>query len=181
MAAPVIVLALRILQGLALGGEYGGAAIYVAEHAPPERRGFYTSFIQASVVGGFVLSLIVVLGCKAAMSDATFAAWGWRVPFLLSLALLAISLWMRLKLAESPVFKAMREEGELAGNPFVESFTYPGNKRRLFVALFGVAAGLTGIWYTAMFSALSFLKGPMRVADTTAEITVGLAAAVGMG
>lgn len=179
-AAPAIVLLLRILQGLALGGEYGGAAIYVAEHSPPEKRGFYTGFIQASVVGGFVLSLVVVLGCKAAMSAETWAAWGWRVPFLLSLALLAISLWMRLKLSESPVFKAMREEGEIAGNPFVESFTYPGNRKRIFVALFGIAAGLTVIWYTAMFSALSFLKGTMRMADTSAELIIGGAATVGM-
>ncbi len=181
IVAPILIILLRILQGLALGGEYGGAAIYVAEHAPKERRGFYTSFIQASVVGGFVLSLIVVLGCKAIMSDATWNEWGWRVPFLLSLILLGISLWMRLKLSESPVFKAMKEEGELAGNPFIESFTYPGNKKRIFIALFGVAAGLTVIWYTAMFSALSFLKGPMHVTDTMAEIIVGVAAALGMG
>lgn len=180
IAAPLIVIFLRVLQGLALGGEYGGAAIYVSEHSPPNRRGFFTGFIQSSVVGGFVLSLIVVLGCKAVMSDATWNAWGWRVPFLLSIALLAISLWMRMKLSESPVFKAMREEGELAGNPFVESFTYPGNKKRLFIALFGIAAGLTVIWYTAMFSALSFLKGPMRMDDTWAEVIIGLSAALGM-
>ncbi|MET0588499.1 MAG: MFS transporter [Novosphingobium sp.] len=180
VAAPLIVIFLRVLQGLALGGEYGGAAIYVSEHSPPNRRGFFTGFIQSSVVGGFVLSLIVVLGCKAVMSDATWNAWGWRVPFLLSIALLAISLWMRMKLSESPVFKAMREEGELAGNPFVESFTYPGNKKRLFIALFGIAAGLTVIWYTAMFSALSFLKGPMRMDDTWAEVIIGLSAALGM-
>lgn len=179
-AAPLIVIFLRVLQGLALGGEYGGAAIYVSEHSPPNRRGFFTGFIQSSVVGGFVLSLIVVLGCKAVMSDATWNAWGWRVPFLLSIALLAISLWMRVKLSESPVFQAMREEGELAGNPFVESFTYPGNKKRIFIALFGIAAGLTVIWYTAMFSALSFLKGPMRMDDTWAEIIIGLSAAIGM-
>ena len=180
MAAPLIVIFLRILQGLALGGEYGGAAIYVSEHSPPDRRGFFTSFIQSSVVGGFVLSLVVVLGCKAIMSDATWSAWGWRVPFLLSIVLLGISLWMRMKLSESPVFKAMQEEGEIAGNPFVESFTYPGNKKRIFIALFGIAAGLTVIWYTAMFSALSFLKGPMRMEETTAEIIVGISAAVGM-
>jgi MFS family permease len=179
-AAPVIVILLRVMQGLALGGEYGGAAIYVAEHSPPGRRGFFTSFIQASVVGGFVLSLIVVLACKSSMSEATWNAWGWRAPFVLSLALLAVSLWMRLKLSESPVFKAMQEQGELAKNPFVETFTYPGNKKRIFVALFGVAAGLTVIWYTAMFSALSFLKGAMRVADTEAEMIVGAAALVGM-
>jgi len=180
LAAPVLVILLRVLQGLALGGEYGGAAIYVSEHAPPDKRGFYTSFIQASVVGGFVLSLIVVLSCKALMSEALWNDWGWRVPFILSLALLAVSLWMRLKLSESPVFQAMKAENQLAGNPFVESFTYPGNKRRIFVALFGIAAGLTVIWYTAMFSGLSFLKGPMRVDDTVAELIVGGSAAFGM-
>lgn len=180
-AAPIIVIGLRILQGLALGGEYGGAAIYVAEHSPPGKRGFYTSFIQASVVGGFVLSLIVVLSCKALMSDALWNDWGWRVPFILSLALLGVSLWMRLKLSESPVFQAMKAEGELAKNPLKESFTYPGNRRRIFIALFGIAAGLTVIWYTAMFSGLSFLKGPMKVDDTAAEIIVGVAAALGMG
>lgn len=179
--APAIVIFLRVLQGLALGGEYGGAAIYVAEHAPGGRRGYYTSYIQASVVGGFVLSLIVVLSSKALMTEEFWLAWGWRIPFLLSIALLAVSLWMRLKLSESPVFQAMKEQGELAGNPFVESFTYPGNKRRIFVALFGVAAGLTVIWYTAMFTGLSFLKSAMRVDDTYAEIVVGLGAAVGMG
>ncbi len=181
IAAPIIVILLRILQGLALGGEYGGAAVYVAEHSPPGKRGFYTSFIQASVVGGFVLSLIVVLGCKALMPDAVWQSWGWRVPFLLSLILLAISLWMRLRLSESPVFQAMKAQGELAKNPLKESFTYPGNPRRIFIALFGIAAGLTVIWYTAMFSGLSFLKGPMKVEDTAAEIIVGVAAAVGMG
>ncbi|MBB3861173.1 MFS family permease [Novosphingobium hassiacum] len=180
LAAPIIIIFLRVLQGLALGGEYGGAAIYVAEHAPGGRRGYYTSYIQASVVGGFVLSLIVVLSSKALMSAETFDAWGWRVPFLLSIALLAISLWMRLKLSESPVFQKMKDEGELAGNPFVESFTYPGNKKRIFIALFGIAAGLTVIWYTAMFSGLSFLKSAMRVEDTTAEIMVGVGAGVGM-
>ncbi len=179
--APAIVILLRILQGLALGGEYGGAAIYVAEHSPFHRRGYFTSYIQASVVGGFVLSLVVVLGCKAAMSDATWNEWGWRVPFLLSILLLAISLWMRVKLSESPVFQAMKEAGETAGNPFVESFTYPGNKKRIFIALFGIAAGLTVIWYTAMFSGLSFLQNAMHVETTTAEIIVGIAALIGMG
>lgn len=179
--APAIVLLLRVMQGLALGGEYGGAAIYVAEHAPGGRRGYYTSYIQASVVGGFVLSLIVVLSSKSLMSEEIWASWGWRVPFLVSLALLAISLWMRMKLSESPVFKAMKEQGELAGNPFVESFTYPGNRRRILVALFGVAAGLTVIWYTAMFSSLSFLKSAARVDDTLAEVIVGIGGAIGMG
>ena len=179
LAAPALVILLRVAQGLALGGEYGGAAIYVAEHAPAGRRGYLTSYIQASVVGGFVLSLIVVLSCKALLTADAWAEWGWRIPFILSLALLAISLWMRLKLSESPVFQAMKEGGELSGNPFVESFSYPGNKRRIFIALFGIAAGLTVIWYTAMFSGLSFLKLAMRLDDTAAEIIVGLGAAVG--
>ena len=180
-AAPALVILLRILQGLALGGEYGGAAIYVAEHAPPGRRGWYTSFIQSSVVGGFVLSLIVVLLCRTLIPPAAFDAWGWRVPFLLSLFLLAISLWMRLKLSESPVFQAMKAAGETSGNPFIESFTYPGNAKRIFVALFGVAVGLTLIWYTAFFSSLSFLKGPMRVDGTRAELLVGIGGLISMG
>ncbi|MFM7379236.1 MAG: MFS transporter [Erythrobacter sp.] len=172
LAAPLIVLFLRILQGLALGGEYGGAAVYVAEHAPSEKRGFYTSFIQASVVGGFVLSIIVVLGCQLLIPAEAFKAWGWRVPFLLSLALLGISLWMRLKLSESPVFQAMKEAGEMAGNPFIESFTYPGNKKRIFVALFGITGVLTTIWYTAFFSGMSFLKGPMRMDDQVVNLVL---------
>lgn len=180
IAAPIIVILLRILQGLALGGEYGGAAIYVAEHAPKEKRGFYTSFIQASVAGGFVLSIAVVLACRFLIPPEDFVAWGWRVPFLLSIILLGISLWMRLKLSESPVFQAMKEAGEMAGNPFTESFTYPGNKKRIFVALFGITAGLTTIWYTAFFSGLSFLRGPMRVDDLTVEIMVFVAGLIAM-
>ncbi len=187
LLAPALIILLRILQGLALGGEYGGAAIYVSEHSPPGKRGFYTGFIQASVVGGFVLSLAVVLGCKSVMDPATWQEWGWRVPFLMSLALLAVSLWMRLKLSESPVFSAMKAKGELASNPFVESFTYPGNKRRIFVALFGIGAGLTVIWYTAMFYTLSFLTVQMRVEETRAQLIcagvslVGLVFFVGSG
>ncbi|MCB2066481.1 MAG: MFS transporter [Erythrobacter sp.] len=180
MAAPIIVIGLRILQGLALGGEYGGAAIYVAEHAPKEKRGLYTSFIQASVVGGFVLSIIVVLACRALIPADDFAAWGWRLPFLLSLILLGISLWMRLKLSESPVFRAMKEAGEMAGNPFVESFTYPGNKKRIFVALFGITGVLTTIWYTAFFSGLSFLRGPMRMEEELVELVLLAAGAIAM-
>jgi MFS family permease len=181
LAAPAIVIGLRILQGLALGGEYGGAAVYVAEHAPLEKRGFYTSFIQASVVGGFVLSIIVVIACRAFIPEQAFNDWGWRVPFLLSLILLAISLWMRLKLSESPVFQAMKASGEMAKNPFVESFTYPGNKKRIFVALFGITGVLTTIWYTAFFSGLSFLKGPMRMEPAVAEWIMLAAGAISMG
>ncbi len=181
LAAPAIVIGLRILQGLALGGEYGGAAVYVAEHAPPEKRGFYTSFIQSSVVGGFVLSIIVVIACRAFIPEDEFAAWGWRVPFLISLFLLAISLWMRLKLSESPVFKAMKNAGEMVRNPFVASMTYPGNPKRLFVALFGITGVLTTIWYTAFFSGMSFLRGPMRMDDGTVEIVMLIAGGISMG
>ncbi len=181
LAAPFIVIGLRILQGLALGGEYGGAAIYVAEHSPPGKSGYYTSFIQASVAGGFILSLAVVLITKGVLGVAAWTAWGWRVPFIFSLLLLAVSLFMRLKLSESPVFKQMKAAGETAHNPFVESFTYPGNLKRLFVALFGIAAGLTVIWYTAMFTVLSFLEGPMRVNETAAQLIVGVGALGGLG
>lgn len=128
-----------------------------------------------------MLSLIVVLGCKSLLSAEAWADWGWRLPFLLSIGLLAISLWMRVKLSESPVFQAMREEGEIAGNPFVESMTYPGNKRRIFIALFGIAAGLTVIWYTAMFSGLTFLKTAMWWKTPPPKSSSASPAAVGMG
>jgi len=180
LAAPFIVIGLRILQGLALGGEYGGAAIYVAEHSPPGKSGYYTSFIQASVGGGFILSLAVVLLTKFLLPVSVWNDWGWRIPFVFSLLLLAVSLWMRLKLSESPVFREMKEAGETAKNPFTESFTYPGNLRRLFVALFGIAAGLTVIWYTAMFSVLSFLQTTMRVEETTAQLIRGVGATAGI-
>ena len=180
IAAPIIVICLRILQGLALGGEYGGAAIYVAEHAPPEKRGFYTSFIQASVVGGFVLSILVVLACRAIIPADDFTEWGWRIPFLLSIALLGISLWMRLKLSESPVFQAMKEAGETSANPFKESLTYPGNPKRIFVALFGITGVLTTIWYTAFFSSLSFLRRDMRVDESTVEWILLIAGFISM-
>ncbi|MEM7778924.1 MAG: MFS transporter [Pseudomonadota bacterium] len=180
VAAPIIVIILRVLQGLALGGEYGGAAIYVAEHSPPDSRGYYTSYIQASVAGGFVLSIMVVLACRALIPEEDFVSWGWRVPFLLSIILLGISLWMRLMLSESPVFQAMKEAGETSGNPFVESFTYPGNKKRIIVALFGVTGILTTIWYTAFFSGMSFLRGPMHVEDLTVELILLISGAISM-
>ena len=179
-AAPLLIIVLRIGQGLALGGEYGGAAIYVAEHSPPGKAGFYTSFIQASVVGGFILSLAVVLSFKAMVSDQAWLAWGWRLPFLFSILLLAVSLWMRLKLSESPVFRELKESGGCARNPFKESFTYPGNLKRLFVALFGIAAGLTVIWYTAMFSVLAFLQNPLRVDQTVAQLIAAAGALLGL-
>ena len=159
---------LRCLQGLALGGEYGGAAIYVAEHAPPGKRGQYTSWIQASVGAGFLLAVCVVLATRTSMSTEAFEAWGWRVPFLVSIILLGISLWIRLMLSESPVFKAMKEAGTVSKNPFVDSMTYPGNVKRIFIAMFGVAAGLTVIYYTSQFYTLYFLTGTARVPETDA-------------
>jgi MFS family permease len=179
-AAPLAIIVLRILQGLALGGEYGGAAIYVSEHSPKGRAGFHTSFIQASVVGGFILSLAVVLAVRLPLPTEQWLAWGWRIPFLFSIVLLAVSLWMRLKLAESPVFKALKDAGETAANPFKEAFTYPGNLKRLFVALFGISAGLTVIWYTAMFTALEFLAKAMKVEQTSAQLIVGGSATIGL-
>jgi MFS family permease len=180
-AAPVIVLLLRVAQGLALGGEYGGAAVYVAEHSPRGRSGFYTSFIQAGVVGGFILSLAVILLVKALVPASAWSDWAWRLPFLFSILLLAVSLWMRLKLSESPVFQKLRAAGERAANPIKESFTYPGNLKRMFVALFGIAAGLTVIWYTAMFTVLSFLQTTMRVEETTAQLITGAGVLAGVG
>jgi len=176
IAAPILLVVCRLLQGLALGGEYGGAAIYVAEHAPREKRGFYTSFIQASVIGGFLLSLAVVLTSNAFVDPVAWEAWGWRIPFLFSLVLLAVSLWIRLKLSESPVFKAMKDAGETARNPLKESFDSWAKVKLILVALFGIAAGLTVIWYTAQFQALYFLQNALRIDDTAARLIVGLGA-----
>jgi MFS family permease len=181
MAAPILLVCLRALQGLALGGEYGGAAIYVAEHAPQKKRGFYTSFIQGSVVGGFILSLAVVLGTTAIIGQEAWEAWGWRVPFLFSLLLLAVSLWIRMKLSESPVFTAMKEAGETAKNPLRESFDSWAKVRRMLAAMIGIAAGLTVIWYTAQFQAMYFLQNALRVDDTLARLIVGIGAVCSLG
>jgi MFS family permease len=174
--APVLLVALRLLQGLALGGEYGGAAIYLAEHAPKRRRGFFTSFIQASVVGGFILSLAVTLGTTAAVGTAGFDAWGWRLPFIGSLLLLAVSLYIRLKLRESPVFMAMKAKGRTSAHPLRETFATPGNVRMLLVALFGLAAGLTVIFYTSQFSMLYFLEQTALIDETHAKLLCGITA-----
>ncbi len=174
--APILLVGLRLLQGLALGGEYGGAAIYVAENAPKARRGFFTSFIQASVVGGFLLSLIVTLGVTEVVGKEAFADWGWRIPFVGSLLLLAVSLYIRLKLRESPVFEAMKAKGEISAHPLRETFAHQGNFRLLLVALFGIAAGLTVIWYTAQFSTLLFLQQTALVDETDAKILCGITA-----
>ena len=174
--APALLVTFRLLQGLALGGEYGGAAIYVAEHAPPGKRGRYTSWIQVSVVGGFLLCLVMVLACRHAMTPEQFEAWGWRVPFIASLVMLAISLYIRMKLAESPVFQAMKAAGTTSRNPFKDSLGYPGNLKRVFVALFGVAAGLTVIYYTSQFGTLYFLQGTARVGEEEALLYMAVGA-----
>lgn len=176
--APVLLVGLRLLQGLALGGEYGGAAIYVAEHAPQKRRGEYTSWIQVSVVGGFLLCLVMVLTCRHALSKEDFEAWGWRIPFLASLAMLAISLYVRLKLSESPVFSAMKAAGTVSKNPFVDSLRAPGNVGRVLVALFGVAAGLTVVYYTSQFGTLYFLQGTARVPEEDALLYMAVGAVI---
>ena len=172
--APALLVFLRLLQGFALGGEYGGAAIYVGEHAPPGRRGEYTSWIQISVPGGFLLCLVVVLATRFSMSTEAFEAWGWRIPFLLSLAMLAISIYIRMQLSESPVFKAMKAAGTTARNPIVEAFSDRQNIGKVLVALFGVAAGLTVIYYTSQFGTLYFLTGTAGVGET--ETLIYLAA-----
>jgi MFS family permease len=174
--APALLVTLRLLQGLALGGEYGGAAIYVAEHAPTGKRGQYTSWIQVSVVGGFLLCLVMVLVCRHSMTTEQFEAWGWRVPFIASLVMLAISLYIRMKLAESPVFTAMKAAGTTSRNPFKDSLTYPGNLKRVLVALFGVAAGLTVIYYTSQFGTLYFLQGTARVGEEEALLYMAVGA-----
>ncbi|WP_293884164.1 MFS transporter [Sphingomonas sp.] len=176
IVAPILLVGMRLLQGLALGGEYGGAAIYVAEHAPANRRGFYTSFIQASVIGGFLLSLMVVLASGAFVDPVQWESWGWRIPFLFSFLLLAISLWIRLKLNESPVFAAMKAAGATSKNPLREAFDSGPKVRRVLAAMIGVAAGLTVVWYTAQFQALYFLQNALRMDDTAARIVIGIAA-----
>ena len=181
IAAPAILILLRVAQGLALGGEYGGAAIYVAEHARPGRRGFYTSFIQASVIGGFLLSLAVVLASQGSVSAAAWDSWGWRIPFLFSLVLLAISLWMRLKLHESPVFQAMKAAGRVSGNPLKEAFSSAANVRRILAVMLGIAAGLTVIWYTAQFGALYFLQNAQRMDDWWTRVLIGIGAVISLG
>ena len=165
--APIMLLVLRTLQGLALGGEYGGAAIYVAEHAPPGKRGAYTSWIQAAAAGGFMLTLGVVLSTRAIIPEAEFAAWGWRVPFLMSILLLAISIWVRLKLSESPVFQKMKAAGTTSKNPFKDAIQAPGNIKRVLVAL-AVSAGFTVIFYTSQFGTLYFLQNTARLPEQTA-------------
>ncbi|MES1201097.1 MAG: MFS transporter [Pseudomonadota bacterium] len=179
IAAPFILVALRVLQGLALGGEYGGAATYVAEHAPNNKRGLYTSWIQTTATLGLFLSLLVVIATKKAMSDEMFDAQGWRVPFLLSAILLIVSLWIRLKLAESPVFKKMKDEGQASKAPLAESFAKWGNLKLVLIALFGAVAGQAVVWYGGQFYALLFLQKTLKVDLITASLFICAALAIG--
>ena len=175
IAAPIILVLLRMAQGLALGGEYGGAATYVAEHAPHGKRGFYTSWIQTTATLGLFLSLLVILGIRSALGEEAFRAWGWRIPFLISVILLAISVWIRLQLNESPTFKRMKEEGKGSKSPLKESFGQWKNLKLVILALLGLTAGQAVVWYTGQFYALFFLTQTLKVDANTANIMIAVA------
>ncbi|HVI89654.1 MAG TPA: MFS transporter [Dongiaceae bacterium] len=179
IAAPVILIGLRFLQGLALGGEYGGAATYVAEHSSPGKRGYHTAWIQTTATLGLFLALIVILVTRTAMGEDAFAAWGWRIPFLLSSILLAISVWIRMQLGESPVFQRMKAEGKGSKAPLTESFLRWGNLKIVLLALFGLTMGQAVVWYAGQFYALLFLTQTLKVAPVTANILVALSLVIG--
>src|SRR5215218_5149315 len=179
IAAPVILILLRLLQGLALGGEYGGAATYVAEHAPHGKRGAYTSWIQTTATLGLFLSLLVILGCRLWLGTERFEAWGWRIPFLVSLVLLGVSVWIRLRLNESPLFQQMKAEGKGAKNPLRESFGEWGNAKLVLIALFGLTAGQAVVWYTGQFYSLFFLTQTLKVDPQTANLLLAGALLLG--
>jgi len=170
---------LRLVQGMALGGEYGGEATYVGEHAPEGKRGFYTSFIQTTATLGLFAALLVVIGLRTWLGEEAFAAWGWRLPFLLSALLLAVSLWIRLQLAESPVFQAMKAEGETSKAPLAEAFGQWGNLKWVLVALLGAVAGQAVVWYTGQFYALFYLERILKVDGATANVLIAIALAIG--
>jgi len=179
IAAPIILVGLRLLQGLALGGEYGGAATYVAEHAPHGKRGAYTSWIQTTATLGLFLSLIVIIAVKEFLGDAAFNDWGWRVPFLLSFLLLIVSVWIRLSLNETPAFKKMKEEGKTSKAPLSESFGQWKNGKIVLLALLGLTAGQGVVWYTGQFYALFFLTAQLKVDATTAQLMIGASLLLG--
>jgi MFS family permease len=179
VAAPVILIALRLLQGLALGGEYGGAATYVAEHAPHGKRGAFTSWIQTTATLGLFLSLLVILGTRTALTEPVFTDWGWRIPFLVSIFLLAVSVWIRLSMNESPAFKKMKEEGKTSKAPLSESFGQWRNLKIVILALIGLTAGQAVVWYTGQFYALFFLTAQLKVDAATANILIALGLLIG--
>ncbi len=179
LLAPVLLVSLRLVQGLALGGEYGGAATYVAEHVPDHRRGYYTSFIQTTATLGFFLSLGVIGAARLAYGPEDFRAFGWRVPFLASFLLLGVSLYIRLRMRESPLFAKLRDEGRLSRSPLRESFGNPRNLRFVLLALFGATAGQGVVWYTGQFYALTFLQKPLNLDWKLAYALVAVALAIG--
>jgi MFS family permease len=179
IAAPIILIALRLLQGLALGGEYGGAATYVAEHAPHSRRGFYTSWIQTTATLGLFLSLIVILATRTIIGEAEFAAWGWRVPFAVSIVLLGVSVWIRLQLSESPAFQKMKDEGKHSKAPLTEAFGQWKNAKIALLALFGLVMGQGVVWYTGQFYALFFLQSILKIDGYTANLLTAYSLAIG--
>jgi len=181
IAAPIILIALRLLQGLALGGEYGGAATYVAEHAPMGKRGYYTSFIQTTATLGLFLSLLVILFTRTALGEPEFAKWGWRIPFLVSVLLLGISVWIRLRLNESPVFQKMKDEGKGSKAPLTEAFANWSNAKLVILALVGGVMGQGVVWYTGQFYALFFLQSILKVDGYTANLLIAWSLLLGTG
>jgi len=179
IAAPIILIILRILQGLALGGEYGGAATYVAEHAPDHKRGAFTAWIQTTATLGLFLSLMVILGTRTAIGEEAFADWGWRIPFLVSIFLLGISVWIRLSMNESPAFQRMKDEGKVSKAPLSEAFGKWKNLKIVILALVGLTAGQAVVWYTGQFYALFFLTQTLKVDGPTANILIAVSLLIG--
>ncbi len=177
--APIVLIGLRLVQGLALGGEYGGAAIYVAEHSPPGKRGFYTSWIQTTATVGLFMALLLILGIRTAMGEQAFGDWGWRIPFLLSAILLAVSIWIRLKLNESPLFQQMVKEGTVSKRPLTEAFGQWSNAKIALLALLGATAGEAVVWYGGQFYALFFLTQTIKVPSVEAQIMIAISLAIG--
>ena len=179
IASPIILVALRLLQGLALGGEYGGAATYVAEHAPNNKRGLYTSFIQITATFGLFAALLVVLGFRTWIGETAFADWGWRLPFLISIVLLGVSMWIRMQLNESPVYQKMKDEGTTSKAPLTEAFGRWDNLKYVFICLFGAVAGQAVVWYGGQFYAQFFLEKTLKVDGVTTNILIATALALG--
>jgi MFS family permease len=178
--APITLIVIRILQGLALGGEYGGAAVYVGEHVPDHRRGFYTSFIQITATLGLFVSLLVILATQNSMSKAAFADWGWRIPFLVSIFLVGVSLYVRLKMKESPIFEQLKSTGMTSTQPLTDAFAKWANLKVVLISLFGATAGQGVVWYTGQFYALFYLQNILKVETKTANIVVAIALLLGM-